>query len=98
MKTFTSVQRGNAEVDADVLRYAFSMPKPQAGAATYGGVMTASGDFAVIALQEVSAGTMAAVTPEQKTAIASQLGNIYGKNDFASYQKFLKDSADITEK
>lgn len=95
LKQVKAVTRSNAEVDADVLRYAFSMSKPQAGANSYGSVPTNSGDLAVVVLEAVTAGSFDKVTTEQKAAIVAQLGNIYGRNDFASYQKLLKDSAEI---
>ena len=95
LKQIKAVTRSNAEVDADVLRYAFSMSKPQTGSNSYGSVPTNSGDLAVVVLEAVMAGSFDKVTTEQKTAIVAQLGNIYGRNDFASYQKFLKDSAEI---
>ncbi|HEY8938667.1 MAG TPA: SurA N-terminal domain-containing protein [Cellvibrio sp.] len=95
LKQVKAVTRSNAEVDADVLRYAFSMSKPQAGSSSYGSVPTSSGDLAVVVLEAVTAGSFDKVTAEQKTAIVAQLGNIYGRNDFASFQKFLKDSAEI---
>ncbi|PUA29841.1 MAG: peptidylprolyl isomerase [Cellvibrio sp. 79] len=95
LKQVKAITRSNAEVDADVLRYAFSMSKPQTGSKSYGSVPTNSGDLAVVVLEAVTAGSFDKVTAEQKTAIVAQLGNIYGRNDFASYQKFLKDSAEI---
>lgn len=95
LKQVKAATRNTSDADADVTRHVFSMGKPQAGAANFGSVMTSSGDLAVVALEAVTPGTLDKVTPEQKTAIATQLGNIYGRNDFASYQKFLKDAADI---
>lgn len=95
LKQFKAATRSNAEIDSDVLRYAFSMNKPQAGANSYGSILTSSGDLAVVALEAVTAGSFDKVTPEQKTAITAQLGSIYGRNDFASYQKLLKDAATI---
>lgn len=95
LKQVKAVTRSNAEVDADVLRYAFSMSKPQAGSSSYGSVPTSSGDLAVVVLEAVTAGSFDKVTAEQKTAIIAQLGNIYGRNDFASFQKLLKDAAEI---
>ena len=80
-----------------MLRYAFTMNKPASGASTFGSVITANGDMAVVALENVTPGSHEKVTPEQRTAITAQLGSIYGKNDFSSYQKFLKDAADITQ-
>lgn len=96
LKQVKTATRSSADIDADVLRYAFTMNKPTAKA-TFGSVMTANGDLAVVAVDAVTPGSYEKVTPEQKTAITAQLGNIYGKNDFSSYQKFLKDSADITQ-
>lgn len=95
LKQIKAATRSSADVDGEVLRYAFTMSKPQVGAASYGSVMTAAGDIAIVALEAVTPGNFEKVTPEQKTAIVSQLGTIYGRNDFASYQKFLKDAAEI---
>jgi peptidyl-prolyl cis-trans isomerase D len=95
LKQVKAATRSSADVDSDVLRYAFSMSKPKAGTASYGSVMTSAGDIAVVALEAVTPGNFEKVTPEQKTAIVAQLGTIYGRNDFASYQKFLKDAAEI---
>ncbi len=95
LKQVKAVARSNAEVDADVLRYAFTMSKPQAGSNSYGSTLTSSGDLAVVVLEGVTAGSFDKVTPEQKTAITAQLGSIYGRNDFASYQKLLKDAATV---
>lgn len=97
LKQVKAATRSSADVDSDVLRYAFTMNKPVAGTSTFGSVMTANGDVAVIAVEAVTPGSYEKVTPEQKTAITAQLGSIYGKNDFSSYQKFLKDAADITQ-
>lgn len=95
LKQAKAVTRSNSDVDADVLRYAFTMAKPQTKSVNYGSVMTSSGDLAVVALEAVTPGNLETVTPEQRTAIVSQLGNIYGRNDFSSYQEFLKSAADI---
>lgn len=96
VKEAKAIARSNTEVDSDIIRYAFSLAKPQSGKANVGGVMTLKGDFAVVSLDAVTPGNDK-VTPEQKTAIVAQLASIYGENDFNSYQKFLKDSADIEQ-
>jgi peptidyl-prolyl cis-trans isomerase D len=95
LKKVEAATRSNAEINSDVLRFAFSMSKPSANASTFGSVLTTTGDLAVVAVESVTQGSFEKVTPEQKTAIVAQLGSIYGKNDFSSYQKFLKDAADI---
>ncbi|HCS64639.1 MAG TPA: peptidylprolyl isomerase [Cellvibrio sp.] len=95
-KQAKAATRNSVDIDSDVLRHAFTMNKPSASP-TFDRVMTAAGDLAVIAVEAVTPGGGESVTPEQKTAIAAQLGNIYGKNDFSSFQKFLKDAADIVQ-
>lgn len=95
-KQAKAATRNSVDIDSDVLRHAFTMNKPSASP-TFDRVMTAAGDLAVIAVEAVTPGGGESVTPEQKTAIAAQLGNIYGKNDFSSFQKFLKNAADIVQ-
>lgn len=97
-KEFKEATRNTAEVDSDVLRHAFSMPKPAAGKPSVGNLMTSSGDMAIVVVQSVSLGSVEKVTPEQKETIGAQLASIYGRNDFSGFQKFLKDSADIVQK
>lgn len=89
--------RNSADVDSDVVRHAFTMNKPVSNSATFDKVLTASGDLAVVAVEAVTPGSYEKITPEQKSAITAQLGNIFGKNDFASFQKFLKDAAEIVQ-
>ena len=98
LKQVKDATRNAANENPDVISRAFSMAKPAANGASFDTVITATGDMAVIALEAVKAGTQDKVTPEQKTAIVAQLGSIYGRNDFSSYQQFLKDTADITQK
>ncbi|OZY85041.1 peptidylprolyl isomerase [Cellvibrio mixtus] len=97
-KEFKEATRNTADADGDVLRHAFSMPKPAAGKPSVGNVMTSGGDMAIVVVQSVSPGSFEKVTPEQKTTISAQLASIYGRNDFSGFQKFLKDSADIVQK
>jgi peptidyl-prolyl cis-trans isomerase D len=96
-KQVKAATRSSADIDSDVLRHAFTMNKPSSSSHSFDKVITASGDLAVVALEAVTPGSYEKVTPEQKTAITTQLGSIYGKNDFSSYQKFLKDAADIVQ-
>ena len=98
LKQFTAATRNSTDVDPDVLSYAFTMSKPSPGAQSFDKVMTANGDMAVVALTAVTPGNYTNVTPEQKAAIPTQLASIYGSNDFSSYQRFLKETADIVEK
>ena len=96
-KQVKGATRNSADVDSDVVRHAFTMNKPVSNSATFDKVLTASGDLAVVAVEAVTPGSYEKITPEQKSAITAQLGNIFGKNDFASFQKFLKDAAEIVQ-
>lgn len=97
-KELKALTRNGAEVDADVVRHAFSMPKPVGGKPSVSSVMTASGDIAIVMVRSVSEGNYDNVTPEQKTVINAQLTSIYGGNDFSGFQRLLRDSSDIVEK
>jgi peptidyl-prolyl cis-trans isomerase D len=97
LKQVKAATRNSVDIDSDVLRHAFTMNKPSSNSPTFDRVITATGDLAIIAVEAVTPGSYESVTPEQKTAIMAQLGGIYGKNDFSSYQKFLKDAADIVQ-
>lgn len=97
-KQFKAATRNSADIDSDVLSYAFAMSKPTSGSQSFDKVMTGNGDMAVVALEAVIPGNYEKVTPEQKSAITTQLAGIYGSNDFSSYQTFLKEAADIVEK
>jgi peptidyl-prolyl cis-trans isomerase D len=97
LKQVKAATRNSVDIDSDVLRHAFTMNKPSSNSPTLDRVITATGDLAIIAVEAVTPGSYESVTPEQKTAIMAQLGGIYGKNDFSSYQRFLKDAADIVQ-
>ncbi|WP_084618219.1 SurA N-terminal domain-containing protein [Cellvibrio sp. OA-2007] len=96
-KEVSAATRNSADIDSEVLRHAFAMNKPGTTSPSLSSVATAAGDLAVIAVEAVNLGGQDKITPEQKTAITNQLSSIYGKNDFSSYQKFLKDAADIVQ-
>ncbi len=98
IKAFKEATRNAAGVDTDVLRYAFSMPKPTPNNPAVGNVITSSGDMAIVVLSAVSSGVGNKTAEEQRSAISSQLASLYGRNDFSGFQKFLKDSADIEQK
>lgn len=96
-KQAKAATRNSLDIDSDVLRHAFAMNKPSSASPTFSSVMTATGDLAIVAVEAVTPGGGESITPEQKTAISAQLANIYGSNDFSSFQKFLKDAADIDQ-
>lgn len=97
-KQIKAATRNATDANPDVISHAFLMAKPIGGIPSFDVVTTASGDVAVVSLEAVTAGSQEKVTAEQRVAIIAQLGSIYGGNDFSSYQKFLKEAADISQK
>jgi peptidyl-prolyl cis-trans isomerase D len=96
-KQVKAATRKSVDIDSDVLRHAFTMSKPSSASPTFSSVMTATGNLAIVSVEAVTLGSRESITQEQKTAISAQLASIYGANDFSSFQKFLKDTADIDE-
>lgn len=97
-KVLEAATRNTTDADSDVLRHAFSMPKPQGDKASISNVMTSAGDMAIVVVTAVTPGSYDKIEVEQKTAIGAQLASIYGRNDFSGFQRFLKDAASIVTK
>lgn len=89
----TVATRNDPEAQRDVLRHVFTMAKPQNGA-VIDAVPTADGDFALVLLNAVTLGGDA-LPEEQRKVIAAQLSSISGQNEYRSYQKLLRDNAEI---
>lgn len=89
----TGATRNDPEAQRDVLRHVFTMAKPQ-NTAVIDAVPTSSGDFALILLNAVTLGGDT-LPEEQRKVIAAQLSGISGQNEYRSYQKLLRDNAEI---
>jgi peptidyl-prolyl cis-trans isomerase D len=95
VKEVKGATRGSPDVDMEVIRHAFSMPKPAAEKASASGVTLSNGDYTVIAISAVNPGDKSKMPVEQQSAIVAQLSNIAGQQSFDSFQKALEDSAEI---
>lgn len=90
----TNTSRNDASLDRDVLRHVFSMARPVDNRPVTDSVALSSGDYALIALEQITAGG-AEIPAEQRDMIASQLGNIVGQGEYRSYQTLLRSNAKI---
>jgi peptidyl-prolyl cis-trans isomerase D len=95
IKEVKGATRGSADVDTEVLRHAFSMPKPAAEKASASGITLTNGDYTVIAVSGVNPGDKSAMPAEQQSAIVAQLSNMAGQQSFESFQKALEGRAEI---
>jgi len=98
VKAASGVTRADSTTDRDVLQYAFSLAAPTSDKPVSGSVRMAKGDFAVVALSGVHLAEENKVPAEQRASILMQLANIYGENDFKSYQSHLQEVAKIKQK
>lgn len=88
------VQRTAPEVDREVLRHAFALPKPQEGSVT-SGFITGAGDYVVVNLTEVTDGNYAAMSETEKQNLRQRLANMAGNMSYSAYEAQLKRTADI---
>ena len=92
-----SVRRDDFSVTPDLLFKVFAMEKPSGDEPRIGGFELNNGDYAVVALVDVSAGDLDDITIIEKQSIKSSLGASYGGTDYASYLSSLERGA-VVEK
>jgi peptidyl-prolyl cis-trans isomerase D len=92
-----SVRRDDFSVTPDLLFKVFAMEKPSGEEPGIGGFELNNGDYAVVALVDVSAGDLDDITIIEKQSIKSSLGASYGGTDYASYLSSLEEGA-VVEK
>lgn len=91
---FEGQARNAQSADQQVMRAAFSLVRPAEGEPSYGTAMTKSG-VAVIALDAVNEGS-----PEEGGGDLDQLrtflASLEGQREYAAYQQFLRNSAEVS--
>ena len=90
------IKRGDSALDADVLREAFAMPRPQDNKAVYAGVKLASGDYSVVALLAVKDGESVA-DEAQLEHVKNNRVRFYGYSELTSVTESLRNAAEIIE-
>jgi len=96
-KSIASAQRSNSEVDTEILRFAFTMPKPNsAKSPTVDGFTASQGNFVVVSVGGVVAGTLVdAGDAEKHWGLMNQVASIFGNDEYSSFEELLKDKAKI---
>ncbi|PCM45470.1 SurA N-terminal domain-containing protein [Marinobacter sp. ANT_B65] len=90
---FEDQERNAAGVDAQIMQTVFSLARPNEEKASYGTAITRSG-VAVIALDAVNEGDAeGGVDLDQ---LRSFMASLEGQREYAAYQQFLRDTAEVS--
>ncbi|SDJ95543.1 peptidyl-prolyl cis-trans isomerase D [Ferrimonas sediminum] len=83
---------GSAEVDGQLVQQVFAMAKP-AGGSSYAAIQMSSGDYAVVALDKVSAGDADAQLAE---SLKLRMASMMGQGSYQALVAALRANADIS--
>lgn len=89
------IDRAATNVNHAIVEEAYTLARPAAGKPVIGGASLPSGDFAVIAVYDVKEGDPAIADAKVKQAAHDMLLRGRAEDEFASYVKELKTTADI---
>ena len=90
---YDAVSRNTSEVSAGVMQEVFSMARPSADKARFGKVVSAD-QASVIALDEVTDGEVAQDSTELEQ-LRQFLASIQGQREYAAYQEYLRNRAEV---
>jgi peptidyl-prolyl cis-trans isomerase D len=90
-----SVNRDNRELPVEIMRTLFRMSRPAEEKPVYAGVQLGSGDYALIALQGITDGTMEGVTAQDRRNLSSALSERTGHGYISHLIEDLRNSAEI---
>lgn len=91
------IKRDVQGMDAKLVRHAFQIPSPDSAAPVYDGLAMSNGDYAVIALFEVSDGDVTAADENLIDTIAAERERYYGAAELMGAMSDMRQSADIKE-
>jgi len=74
------ITRKTTDLDRSIVQQAFRLSRPTADSSRYGGVVLASGDYAVIRLNKVTDGDPAAVDAAARETLKRRLASDQGVN------------------
>lgn len=89
------VSREQQGVPAEVLAKAYDVRPPQQGKSSYTGVVSAEGDYFVIAVTSVKVGDLASLPETQKAMMVQQATAQTANAQLQSFTESLRDRADI---
>jgi peptidyl-prolyl cis-trans isomerase D len=91
----TAASRGMPGLDREIIKSAFELPRPSAGARPVTSAELGNGRVAVITVSAVNDGDYSALTETDRAAIRSQLQRQVGNQEFTALFLTLRDSASV---
>ena len=91
--SYQSLARNSSEAAPAVIQQAFSLPRPDQGEARYGKTVTADA-ASVVALEAVKDGEVAEGNTELNQ-LRDFLASLEGQREYAAYQQFLRNQAEV---
>ncbi len=89
------VGRGSSKVPQEILQTLFRMPRPQGEGQVYDEAVLASGDYAVIALQQVMDGAGEGLTDEDKSKLKASMQRTLGESSFDHLVENMRDRSEV---
>ena len=89
------ITRNAAGLAGGIVAAAFLAAEPAADKPVYEGTMTATGDYAIIALEEIKAGDFSTLPPAAQQQLWSNLNRLQGAAEMAAIMNTLKAQASI---
>ncbi len=95
LKQATVGRRGGEGAPAEVARAAFDVLRPADGKPAYGGVVSANGDYFLVAVDQVIDGDLEALDQAQREQRLARLRQVLGSTEFRGVLQALRARADI---
>ena len=95
VQTTELITRNASEPAAPVVAAAFAAPEPESDQPAYHGMMSTSGDYIIVALEEVKAGDFSGLPAMAQEQLWSNLNKVQGAAEMAAVLSDLKSQASI---
>ena len=89
------VERSSNAANRQVIEEAFSLPEPEEGDTQLSGITLTNGTFVLLELTDVTQGSLASLSEEERNSMRVSMANDFGRNDFNAYLGTLRENADI---
>lgn len=90
-----AVERNSSTANRQVIEEAFTLPEPEDGETQLSGITLPNGTFVLLELIDVTQGSLASLSEEERAEMRVSMANDFGRNDFNAYLGTLRANADI---
>ncbi len=95
LKSSVEVGRDSAELPGEILQTLFKMPKPESEGVVYAEASMANGDYAVIALEQVTDGTGNGLTDEDRSKLRAAVARELAESNFDHMVENMRNRSEI---